>query len=164
MERARYLDAMARAGSCITVVTSDGPAGRHGITVNAMTSVSCEPPSLLVCINKSSRVCAAVRENGVLCVNLLAEDQCLVSEVFSGRAGIGEERFALWRWLVGASGAPILEDALAAFDCTLQAVEEASTHVIFVGRVLETRLRDGNPLLYHDRRYCRPQQLAAVAV
>jgi flavin reductase len=162
--RAEFVDAMARAGSCVTVVTTDGPTGRHGITVCAMASVSCEPPTLLVCINKASRVCAALRENQVLCVNLLAEDQCHLSEAFAGRKGVGPERFALGRWLVGASGAPILVDALAAFDCRVQAMQDASTHVIFVALVLETRLRHGSPLLYHDRRYHRLERVEAVAV
>lgn len=163
--RARFLDGMARAGSCVTVVTTDGSGGRHGVTVSAMASVSSEPPTLLVCINKVSRACAAVRDNGGFGVNLLAEDQLDLSELFAGRARHDvADRFALARWSRGdTSGAPLLDGALVGFDCRLYSVQDASSHLIFIGRVEQTRLRDGSPLVYCNRRYHRLVGLDAVA-
>jgi flavin reductase len=160
--RAAFLEGMARAGSCVTLVTTDGPAGRHGVTVSAMTSVSGDPPTLLVCINKASRVCSAVERNGVFCVNLLRQDQTHVSDVFAGRVPeLSERRFDCVEWTVAESGSPVLEGAVATFDCRVNAIQDAYSHHIFVGLVMGTRAADGDPLFYCHRRYRRLVEVEA---
>src|ERR1700677_1056122 len=88
--RQRFLNGMSHAACTVNVVTTDGRAGRHGVTVSAMVSVSAAPPrpTLLVCIHHKSAVADAVLQNGVFCVNVLRDDQSHISENFAGRSGI----------------------------------------------------------------------------
>ena len=154
-----FLDAMAKAANSVCVVTTDGPGGRAGVTVSAMTSVSVDTPrpSLLVCINESSAACDAIRGNRVFCANLLAEDQAHISDSFAGRTGLkGIARFGVGHWHSGATGSPVLDDPLAAFDCHLVHDLLVGSHRIFVGEVAEVRVADhGAPLIYFERAYAR---------
>ena len=88
--RRLFLSGMSHAACTVNVVTTDGAAGRHGVTVSAMVSVSADTPqpTLLVCIHHLSPVAGALLENGVFCVNVLREDQAHISENFAGRSGI----------------------------------------------------------------------------
>src|SRR3979490_2549211 len=87
--RQQFLHGMSHAACTVNVVTTDGVAGRHGVTVSAMVSVSADTPqpTLLVCIHGRSAVAAAVLENGVFCVNVLRDDQAHISDNFAGRSG-----------------------------------------------------------------------------
>src|SRR5580698_1937029 len=87
--RQRFLHGMSHAACTVNVVTTDGAAGRHGITVSAMVSVSADTPqpTLLVCIHHKSSVASALLENGVFCVNVLRDDQSHISDNFAGRRG-----------------------------------------------------------------------------
>jgi len=87
--RQRFLLGMSHAACTVNVVTTDGAAGRHGVTVSAMVSVSADTPqpTLLVCIHHRSAVAAAVLANGVFCVNVLRDDQAHISDNFAGRSG-----------------------------------------------------------------------------
>ena len=95
--RAQFVGAMSHAAMTVTVVTTDGMAGRAGITVSAMAPVSAdgEWPTLLVCVNRGSRSSAKLIANGVFCVNVLREDQSAISDAFaSQRQRSGEEKFS----------------------------------------------------------------------
>lgn len=157
--RDRFIAGMRQAASGVTVVTTDGPGGRQGATVSAMCSVSADPPALLVCIYGQGRTAAAIAENGVFCVNLLAEAQQPLAEIFAGR--VETEPFGAGSWQQLATGAPVLGDAMAAFDCRVAQVFEHGTHCIFVGSVAEVRVGDGRPLVYADRSFRRTLPLAA---
>src|SRR3974377_2195644 len=87
--RQRFLLGMSYAACTVSVVTTDGAAGLHGVTVSAMVSVSADTPqpTLLVCIHRLSPVAAALLANGVFCVNVLREDQAYISDSFAGRTG-----------------------------------------------------------------------------
>jgi len=156
--RQDYLEAMARAVAGVSVVSTDGHAGRAGLTVSAMTSVSADPPLLLVCIHGQSPVEAVLRENRVFCVNLLGSQQQRVAEVF---AGLHREhftsRFDCARWRILATGAPVLEGAVAAFDCELHEQTLMGSHRVLFGRVLATVQQPGEPLLYTGRRFGEPR-------
>ncbi|GLK68924.1 FMN reductase (NADH) RutF [Hansschlegelia plantiphila] len=159
-DRAEFVDAMSRAVTSVNIVTTDGGAGRFGVTVSAVASVSADPPMILACINRNSPAAAAVRENGVLCVNLLADSHAPLSDVFAGRFG-PEARFGseAGSWTSGASGAPQLIGAVAAFDCALETAVDAGSHTIFVGRVLSVSVGGEAPLAYCRRSYCTPSAL-----
>src|SRR5580704_10415994 len=88
--RQRFLLGMSHAACTVNVVTTDGAAGRHGVTVSATVSVSADTPqpTLLVCIHHLSPVSAALLENGVFCVNVLRDDQAHISDSFAGRSGV----------------------------------------------------------------------------
>lgn len=155
MARDAFLKGMSRMASTVSVVTTDGRAGRQGVTVSAMCSVSADPPMLLVCIHHQSRTVEAIRANNVFCVNVLSEAQRPVSEVFAGQLPSEEDqRFSAVAWLAGATGAPRFAGALAAFDCRVEEIHRAGTHFIFIGRVEQTHLDDGRPLVYGNRNYC----------
>jgi flavin reductase (DIM6/NTAB) family NADH-FMN oxidoreductase RutF/DNA-binding transcriptional LysR family regulator len=160
--RGRFVGAMSQAASTVNVVTTDGPAGRFGVTVSAMTSVSADSgPTLLVCINQQSRAAAALLENGVFCVNVLRDDQAHISDTFAGRfADRMSDKFACAQWTTLATGAPRVVDPLAAFDCRILSSERVGTHYVVYGAVQEVYLAEsGAPLIYANRAYGRPQRL-----
>jgi flavin reductase (DIM6/NTAB) family NADH-FMN oxidoreductase RutF len=160
--RQRFLRGMSHAASTVSVVTTDGIAGRHGVTVSAMVSVSADTPRpiLLVCINQSSPVAQAVLDNGVFCVNVLREDQAHISDNFAGRsAARGSDRFDCTRWTVLATGAPRVLDSLVAFDCHVTASERVGTHFVIFGSVEDSVVTGGGaPLIYANRAYGVPQR------
>ncbi len=154
MLRTSFVEAMSQAAATVSVVTTDGPAGRAGVTVSAMCSVSADPPTLLVCIHHRSRACAAVRGNGRFCVNLLGDHQSEISDTFAGRLPApGGDKFACAQWRALATGAPALEDALMALDCRLVAQLRQGSHSVFIGAVAEVALGEGAPLVYAKRAY-----------
>ncbi|GLK54083.1 flavin reductase [Methylopila capsulata] len=151
--RERYRDAMATVAAAVNVVTTDGPAGRAGFTATAVCSVTDAPPTLLVCVKRDSSVGEAFRANGALCVNTLAPGHVALSNLFGGRTP-AEERFAAATWSTGASGAPMLEGALASFDCLISRVVEVGTHAVLFCEVVGVRLGDTSEgLIYVGRRY-----------
>lgn len=154
--RDAFLNAMRRAATGVTVVATDGPAGRHGCTVSAMSSVSADPPTLLVCVHQKSPVAEAIRENGVFSVSLLGSDHRQVSEVFAGRVKteIGS-KFACGLWGRLQTGAPVMADAPAAFDCRVADTLSVGSHLVLVGRVVATRNDPtcDQPLVYSGQSY-----------
>ena len=160
-----YLDAMSKAASSVAVVTTDGPAGKLGVTVTAMCSVSVEgpAPTLLVCIHHLSPVCEAIRANRAFCANLLGEDQAHVSDCFAGRSGAkNADKFDCAQWKRLATGAPVLVGGIAAFDCALSDNHLIGSHHVFIGAIQCVESGElGKPLVYHDRQYGRPETLAA---
>ncbi len=155
--RQAFLDGMSCVAATVNVVTTDGPAGRAGITVSAMSSVSAdtEKPVLLVCVNDLSAGAAPIIENGVFTVNILRDDQSFVSDTFAGRYGDkGEEKFACAEWDAGITGAPVLRGALASFDCRLMKDEVVGQHHVFFGEVQQVHLAErGRALIYANRSY-----------
>ncbi|MCS0495250.1 flavin reductase [Ancylobacter sp. MQZ15Z-1] len=144
---------MARLGAAVNIVTTDGPAGRHGFTASAVCSVTDTPPTLLVCLNKGSSASAVFHANGVLCVNTLAAGHEALSNLFGGRTPPAE-RFAAAQWKVAATGAPMLVDAVAAFDCRIVRTVEVGTHDVLFCEVVG--LAEGgvpHGLIYFSRRY-----------
>ena len=153
-DRDAFVEAMSRAVSGVSVVTTDGAAGRFGQTVSAMSSVSADPPLLLVCINRKSPTCGAIRENGVFGVSLLRADQRRLSDSFAGRPRTGlPYDFDAVRWESAVTGAPLLTAGVARFDCVLDAAHEAGTHFVFIGRVVAAAAGEGLPLVYARRGY-----------
>ncbi|HET9904477.1 MAG TPA: flavin reductase [Xanthobacteraceae bacterium] len=150
-----FREAMARLGAAVNVITTDGRAGRTGFTATAVCSVSDQPPTLLVCLNRKSRGTPLLRENGVFCVNTLAADQEAIADLFAGRTGAsGAERFVQGEWMTLATGAPVLRSAAVAFDCRTVDVKTVATHNVFFAVVEAVHI--GNPcpaLVYHDRAY-----------
>jgi flavin reductase len=151
----RFREAMSRVGSAVHIVTTGGAAGSAGITANAVTSVTAEPPTMLFCLNKTSRAAPLLIENGVFCINTLASAHQELSDIFAGRTDHSlEERFAAAEWSKLTTGAPVLATALAAFDCRLIEAKEMSTHLILIGRVEAIEVAPKTEaLLYMHRSY-----------
>jgi flavin reductase len=129
-EALAFRSGMSRLGAAVNLITTDGPAGRHGLTASAVCSVTDSPPTLLVCVNRAAHAHDAFLENGVLAVNVLTAAHQALSGRFA-RYVPGIDRFAEGRWITGATGAPLLEDANVAFDCRISGRQPEGTHSVF---------------------------------
>lgn len=163
--RRRFLSGMSQAACTVNVVTTDGPAGRAGVTVSAMSSVSADTPkpALLVCVHQLSATAAAILANGVFCVNVLRDDQSHISDVFAGRLKTESgDKFTCASWTTQTTGAPRVQDPLVSFDCTVLSSQPIGTHYIFLGAVEDIFESDGgSPLIYANRAYGTPSRLEA---
>ena len=148
-----FRHAMAGLAAAVNVVTSDGPYGRAGFTATAVCSVTDEPPTLLVCLNRTASAHPAVTGNASLCVNTLMVTQQDLSSLFGGKTPMAE-RFAAAKWNTGVSGAPVLEGAAVSFDCRITQTVSVGTHDILFCEVLALH-RHAAPaaLVYFDRCY-----------
>lgn len=162
MRREDFLEGMSQAAATVNIVTTDGPAGRAGVTVSAMCSVTADAPTLLVCVHRKSPACQAIQDNGVFCVNVLRDDQALISDTFAGRVKTPSgDKFECADWRVLATGAPALGRPLVAFDCRLGRHVRWGSHVIFIGEVAEAVVHGtGSALIYANRAYGTPARLA----
>jgi flavin reductase len=146
---------MARLGAAVNIITTNGPGGRRGFTASAVCSVTDDPPTLLVCMNRTSDSAASFLENRVLCVNVLtAEQQCL-SPIFAGGTAISaEERFNAGTWTTLETGSPVLADATVSFDCRVSQVTDVGTHhVLFCDVVDIITSGEAQGLIYFNRGY-----------
>lgn len=126
-----FREAMSRLGAAVNIITTDGPAGRHGLTASAVCSVTDTPPTVLVCVKRDAGAHDVLKANGALCVNILAGRHQNLSADF-GRHGVSvEQRFAGGSWTRLATGAPLLTDAAANLDCRIASVAEVGTHSVF---------------------------------
>ena len=150
-----YREAMSRFAGAVHVVTTDGAHGRRGTTVIAACSVSDDPPTILVCLNRTNPENDRFAQNGVFALNTLAPAQQNLADAFSGLTGLAQdERFALGEWETASSGAPVLVGALATFDCHLVEAKDIATHRILLGKVTGIRIGEfEEPLLYYRRAY-----------
>ncbi|MEH6497822.1 MAG: flavin reductase [Pseudoalteromonas distincta] len=159
VSREAFRNAMSVLAAAVNVVTTDGPAGRAGFTATAVCSVSDEPPSLLVCLNRSASVYDTFCTNGHLCVNTLTSDQHALSNLFGGKTSMAE-LFATADWSTELTGAPLLNDALINFDCRIGNRVSVGSHDILICEIVGIRQREGgDSLIYFQRNYCNAQQL-----
>ena len=150
-----FREAMSRLGAAVHVVTSDGRAGRSGFTATAVCSVSDRPPTLLVCLNRRSQGTPILRENGVFCVNTLDAGASAIADVFAGRtSATTTERFASGAWVTLTTGAPVLTNAVVAFDCRVIEIKAVASHNVIFGAVEAVQFGPAGPaLVYHGREY-----------
>jgi flavin reductase (DIM6/NTAB) family NADH-FMN oxidoreductase RutF len=135
----------------VAIVTTAHGGRIHGFTVNAFASVSLEPPTVLICVNRIATAHPLIASSQRFCVNILSLEQRALAERFAG--GEPRSRFDGVAYRIGPSGSPILSGTLAHVDCVLAEELSASTHTIFLGTVLDAGRRDGAPLGYFDRSY-----------
>lgn len=133
------------SGVVIVSVTNDGV--RFGATVSAVSSLSLDPPMLLVCLNSASATQRAVRAAGVFAVNVLAEHQEQLARRFA-RSGDGVDKFAGLKVRTGVTGSPVLAGALAVIECEVAEVVTGGTHQVFLARVVHAVATEGSPLAY----------------
>ena len=155
--RSKFLQGMGKVSCTVSVVTTDGVAGRAGLTVTAMTSVSADgnAPTLLVCVHHEAPATPLLLQNGCFCANVLASEQSNIANTFAGLTETADgDRFGCAQWQPMASGAPRLEQALVAFDCKISSAERVGTHHIFIGEVQDVFIADEKQaLLYGNRAY-----------
>ena len=157
---ANFIAAMGAAATGVSVVTTEGLAGRFGLTVSAISSVSAEPPMLLACVNRKRPAVAAMDRNGRFAVNVLGFNNKDVAEVFAGRPQSGKPYdFDRHAWEEGSMGQPLLSDATASFECEIECSQDAGSHRIFIGRVVNAKRNSAEPLVYCNRAFGRVSEL-----
>ena len=142
---------LGRLASGVTVITATVGGRDLGMTVSAFTSLSLEPPMVLVCVDRAATLHDLLVEGTVFGVNVLAADQETLSRRFA--KGDAAERFAGVGYVRGALGAPLLEGTLAWLECTVAARHDGGDHAIVVGAVAEVGVHEGRPLLYYRGGY-----------
>jgi cob(II)yrinic acid a,c-diamide reductase len=155
IEPLAFRNAMSHFAEAVHILTTDGPAGRRGVTISAVCSVSDNPATMLVCLNRNHEFNHLFIENGVFALNTLSFQQQALSEAFSGKGELAQEdRFALGDWHTLQTGAPVLVNALASFDCRIIASHEVATHYVIYGKVSAINFGDrGRSLIYLNRSY-----------
>jgi flavin reductase (DIM6/NTAB) family NADH-FMN oxidoreductase RutF len=133
-----FRNAMRQLTGGVSVITAGRGRDISGMTVTSVSSLSVDPPALIVSVNRESSSWPLVKRYGFFGVNILTSDQIDIAERFTGKGGLkGADRFAGARWTTRASGVPLLVGALAAIDCEVEDIVERHSHAIVIGRVLD---------------------------
>jgi flavin reductase len=150
-----FRSALGTFATGVTVITTRGLDHDYGMTANAFSSLSLDPPLVLVCVISGTEGAATIARNGVFAVNILSEPQEPISRYFASRdRPRGREAFSEVSHRRGATGSPLIDGTAGYLDCRLVASHEAGDHVIYVGEVLALGVEpDARPLLFHGGRY-----------
>lgn len=149
MDTQKFRTLMRHQAGAVTIIAVGKTGNRTGLTATAMCSLSDNPPSVLICVNKNASAHAPIREAGCFSVNVLACTQQELATRFSTKKLEGEARFEEKDWEVLTTGAPVLKNTIASLDCELMDEHTVETHSIFIGRVREGRFHEeAQPLLY----------------
>lgn len=141
---------MRQVASSVAIVTSRVGGIRNGLTATAVCPVSAEPATMLACINRNASAEALIAGSGTFAINFLAEDQHNIARLFSKSKLDADERFGEGSWLSMVTGSPILDGAVASFDCEVEERILSGTHHIYVGRVVAVASTGKDALLYRD--------------
>jgi flavin reductase len=153
---AGFKSAMSRLASSVTLITTvDRDDCPHGLAATTFSSVSMDPASALICVNRSASASPIIKETGLFCVSLLQSEQEQISTIFS-RSDMRQQRFVEGDWKTGIRGIRYLADAQAAIFCKVAREIEHGTHTIIIGNVIDVILREvREPLVYAGGRYRR---------
>lgn len=150
-----FKSCMRQLPSPVYIATVEKNGLRDGLTATSVCSVTIEPPSMLVCVNKQASACSKIKKLKKFSLHALSENQQNIADCFGGMDGTeGEDRFSKYgSWGKFSSSMPILEEALFSFDCIVNKDFEISTHIIFTGMISEIIVRKSKSLLYKDGKY-----------
>lgn len=148
-----FRQAMRRLATTVCVTTTRATEHPIGMTMTSVTSVSMDPPTVLICVHHSSRLGQILRVSSSYCINFLHSSQHEIAQAFGGALDTSE-RFSVGEWNLDYESAPYLETAQASVFCELESAAAVGTHIVIVGRVKEVRLfGEPEPLIYSDGRY-----------
>jgi flavin reductase (DIM6/NTAB) family NADH-FMN oxidoreductase RutF len=148
IERNELRRVMGHFATGVTIITTHSPEGEiHGLTANAFTSVSLDPPLLLISVDKKAESWPYFEASKVFTVNILADDQEGLSRKFAVSGG-GSKKFEGVAYHLGANGAPIIEGTLAYIECSLYAAYDGGDHTIYLGEIQQAEVTEGKPLLF----------------
>lgn len=150
MDATIFRKAMGTFATGVTIITTPDKEGVHGMTANAFTSVSLDPPLILVSVNKKARTHETIQEAKRFGVNILRYDQEALSTHFAGRPSEEVNQSLKYTWY---EDIPLLEDCLTQIACRLWAQYDGGDHTLFLGRVVDLKLYEGEPLLYYASAY-----------
>jgi len=149
---AAFRDAMRHVAATVYAVTTGCDGERYGIIATAVSSLSFDPPSLLVCINRLASLHDPIATADKFCVNVLGVPHREIADNFL-KGGSGEDRFGIGEW-IEEEGVPVLANAQSSFVCRVAQRQVFGTHTIFVGELIAARHRaNAKPLTYYDGRY-----------
>ena len=150
-----FKDAMRRLVGGVSVITAGTGERRTGLTVTSATSLSVDPPTMLVCVNRAASAWPVIRREGRFCVNILDARHQHIADRFTGRDGVkGVDRYEGARWRQSSTGAFGLEDALAVIDCAVEETLERHSHGVIIGAVQAIHIGAGSEaLVYGHGRY-----------
>jgi flavin reductase (DIM6/NTAB) family NADH-FMN oxidoreductase RutF len=147
-------DAMRLWATGVSIVTAQDGAIQHGMTVNSFISVSLEPPLVLVSLERGRLTHSLAQSSGYFGVSVLSQDFQQVSDLFAGRLGETNDRFAGLTTFSLVSETPLLAGSLASFDCRVVSTCDAGSHTLFIGEVLAVAMGNSSaPLIYYNRDY-----------
>ncbi len=150
----QYRNIIGQFATGVTIVTTAVDGWLHGMTANAITSVSLDPLLLLVCVDKEAHTHDHLGQAGSFAVNILAEDQQDVSDTFATSSKPEEGRLQGFEYRLGANGAPIIEGCLSHIECEVTERTDGGDHTIFIGQVLAAETyREAPPLLFYQGQY-----------
>ncbi len=136
VEPVAFRSVMRNVAGAVSIVTASAGGRRAGLTATSLTSLSAEPPSVLICVNQGASAWPLIKQAGHFAINVLAASHQSIADRFAGRGGIkGDERFAEGAWSRLVTGAPVLDGALAILDCEIEEAIERHSHTILIGRV-----------------------------
>lgn len=156
IDRMEYRRTIGTFATGVTIITTKHGEHAHGLTANAVSSVSLEPTLVLVCVDHTSDTFALLKETGVFCVNVLGADQADLSTRFATKLKEGEHRMEGINYREAPTGAPILEGCIAYLDCRIWQTYTAGDHDIFIGEVIDIWSDPGDdaePLLFYRGKY-----------
>ncbi|WP_310227704.1 flavin reductase family protein [Sphingobium xenophagum] len=147
-------DALRRLAKAVVVITCRYDGKRYAMAATAVSELSLDPPSMLVCVNRHASLFQALASGSDFAINILHSSHAAISAACGGKLK-GEERFEVGNWTAGPDGLPFLSDAQASFICINARQIDHGTHAIFIGDVREVRAEGVvDPLIYVDGRYC----------
>ena len=152
IDQEAFKEALRAWASGVTVVTARSGDKVHGMTATAFSSVSADPPLVLVCANRSSTTHGIIEEGGVFAVSILAAHQQEVSNVFASSKH-EDSRLKKVSWSEGTTGAPLIDEAVASLECTVASAHREGSHTSYVGRVEAVHTNEAEPLLYYKGGY-----------
>jgi flavin reductase (DIM6/NTAB) family NADH-FMN oxidoreductase RutF len=151
VDKAEFCRTCAKFPTGVTILTMrDSEGGARGMTASSFTSVSLDPPLVLVCVDHKASVLEHLRRSEHVGINILSEEQ---SDLSSRFARHGEDRFADVEWTAGHQGVPLIPGVLASFECRIDRIVDAGDHAIVIAEVLRAEYRDGRPLVYFGSGY-----------
>jgi flavin reductase (DIM6/NTAB) family NADH-FMN oxidoreductase RutF len=151
VDKAEFCRTCAKFPTGVTILTMrDAEGGARGMTASSFTSVSLDPPLVLVCVDHKASVMQHLRSSEHVGINILSEEQSELSTRFARR---GEDRFDKIEWTAGHHGVPVISGVLASFECRIDRIVDAGDHAIVIAEVLRAEYRDGRPLVYFGSGY-----------
>jgi len=148
-------EALRHVAGSVSIITAGVGDARTGLTATSATSLSVDPPTMLVAVNRQASAWTVIRSHRhYFCVNFLGADHHDLAERFAGRKSVnGAERYGDASWVQLATGARVLADAVAAIDCEVQEIIERHSHDIIIGAVKAVLVNGGDVLVYGQRQY-----------
>ena len=151
-DSAAFRHAMRALSSGVAIIDCGEGETRLGCTITSLASLSLAPPTVIVSLARSSSTLVGLREKGAFSISLLAARHQALAHRFSGHGGVhGARRFDSAQWITLSTGAPVLADAIAAFDCLVEEVIERHSHAIVLGAVVSLKEGSEEPVLAHRR-------------